>query len=150
MKRSTKFLIIGLIAGVGIFGYTQYAAASQIDVVIAESWLLESNGDDSHYGLQLEFDNPSLLMLTAGQTEFEIVVDDERLGDGTLQPFVLSALDKTLVDGTFVMSSDAESDDAQSVRITGITKYDLLMTSIDVPFVFYPTEDQAREFIQHH
>ena len=26
-------------------------------------------------------------------------------------------------------------------------KYDIILTTIDVPFVFYPTDEQAREFI---
>jgi len=36
------------------------------------------------------------------------------------------------------------------VKISGVTKYDLLVTSIDVPFVYYPTEEQAREFIHQN
>ena len=33
------------------------------------------------------------------------------------------------------------------VKISGTTKYDLVLTSLEVPFVYYPTEDQARKFI---
>ena len=31
--------------------------------------------------------------------------------------------------------------------ITGTTKYDVFFTSIDIPFVYHPTEEQAIEFI---
>jgi hypothetical protein len=52
------------------------------------------------------------------------------------------------VKGTF--HTDANSDESHSVKISGVTKYDLLVTSIDVPFVYYPTEEQAREFIHQN
>lgn len=147
MKSSKKAVIITLVIGLGIFGYSQYASASQIGVVITDSHLLEENGENSIYNLQLEFDNPSLLVLTAGETEFTVTADDERIGDGTLEAFVLPALDKTTVQGTFISDTEQESENTPEVRISGITTYNVLFTSIDIPFVYYPTEDQARKFI---
>ena len=150
MKSSKKAAIIALVMGLGLFGYSQYASASQIGVVITESQLLEENTKGSTYNLQLEFDNPSLLVLTAGETEFTLTANDQRIGDGTLDAFVLPPLDKAIVQGTFVVDTESESDDIPQVRISGITKYDVLFTSIDVPFVYYPTEDQARAFIHQN
>lgn len=150
MKSSKKAALIVLVIGLGLFGYSQYASASQIGVVITESQLLEENAKGSTYNLQLEFDNPSLLVLTAGETEFTLTANDERIGDGTLDAFVLPPLDKTTVQGTFVVDNEKESDEVPVVRISGITKYDVLFTSIDVPFVYYPTEDQARAFIHQN
>ena len=150
MKSSKKAAIIALVMGLGLFGYSQYASASQIGVVITESQLLEENAKGSTYNLQLEFDNPSLLVLTAGETEFTLTANDQRIGDGTLDAFVLPPLDKAIVQGTFVVETESESDDIPQVRISGITKYDVLFTSIDVPFVYYPTEDQARAFIHQN
>lgn len=150
MKSSKKAAIIALVMGLGLFGYSQYASASQIGVVITESQLLEENAKGSTYNLQLEFDNPSLLVLTAGETEFTLTANDQRIGDGTLNAFVLPPLDKATVQGTFVVDTERESDDIPEVRISGITKYDVLFTSIDVPFVYYPTEDQARAFIHQN
>ncbi|MDX1533589.1 MAG: hypothetical protein R3230_05240 [Nitrosopumilaceae archaeon] len=150
MKSSKKAAIIALVMGLGLFGYSQYASASQIGVVITESHLLEEGATGSTYNLQLEFDNPSLLVLTAGETEFTLTADGERIGDGTLDAFVLPPLDKTIVQGTFVVDNEKESDEVPEVRISGITKYDVLFTSIDVPFVYYPTEDQARAFIHQN
>jgi hypothetical protein len=150
MKSSKKAGIIALVIGLGLFGYSQYASASQIGVVITDSQLLEENVKGATYNLQLEFDNPSLLMLTAGETEFTVTADDKKIGDGTLEPFVLPAMDKTIVQGTFMVDSERNSDDVPEVRISGITKYDVLFTSIDVPFVYYPTEDQARAFIHQN
>ena len=38
--------------------------------------------------------------------------------------------------------------ESKSVKISGITKYDLLVTTIEVPFDYYPTDEQTRKFIQ--
>lgn len=150
MKTAKKAIIIFAIV-VGIFGFSQYASASQIGVTIAKNELLEKNGSESTYNMQLEFNNPSLLVLSAGKTDFIISVEDEKIGDGVLEPFVLPAMSKALVDGVY--KSDKKYSDSENtpvVKISGVTKYDVLFTSLDVPFVYYPTEDQAREFIQQN
>ncbi|MEX0656749.1 MAG: hypothetical protein WD154_04310 [Nitrosopumilaceae archaeon] len=150
MRARKKAIIIFVIAA-SIFGYSQYASASQIGVIIAKSELLEQNDNESTYNIQLEFNNPSLLVLNAGKTDFVISVEDEKIGDGVLEPFVLPAMSKTMVDGVF--KSDRKYSDSENtpvVKISGVTKYDVFFTSLDVPFVYYPTEDQAREFIQQN
>ena len=131
-----------------IFGYSQYASASQIGVSISQSELLDENDVGSNYNVELQFDNPSLLLLTAGETEFFVISNDEIIGKGNLESFTLQPLDSSFVKGTF--HTDVNSDEAQSVKISGVTKYDMLITSIDVPFVYYPTEEQAREFIHQN
>jgi hypothetical protein len=150
MKSSKKVAIIMIIIA-GLFGYSQYASASQIGVIIVDSTILSEDERGSTQNLQLEFNNPSLLTLTAGETEFVIFADEERIGNGTLEPFVLSALGKSLVDGTFRTDTKNQSEgDAPVVKISGVTTYDVLFTSIDVPFVYYPTEEQARKFIHQN
>jgi len=150
MKSSKKVVIIMIIVA-GLFGYSQYASASQIGVIIVDSTILSEDERGSTQNLRLEFNNPSLLILTAGETEFVIYADDNRIGDGTLEAFILPALGKSLVDGTFQTDTKNQSEnDAPIVKITGVTTYDILFTSIDVPFVYYPTENQAREFIHHN
>jgi len=147
--RKKAIIIFAIVAG--IFGFSQYASASQIGVTIAKNELLEQNGNEATYNMQLEFNNPSLLVLTAGKTDFVISVEDEKIGDGVLEPFVLPAMSKALVDGVY--KSDKKYSDSENtplVKISGVTKYDVLFTSLDVPFVYYPTEDQAREFIQQN
>jgi hypothetical protein len=59
----------------------------------------------------------------------------------------LPALGSSSVSGTFQTESNIDSEEVPIVKISGVTKYDVFFTTIDVPFVFYPTEDQAREFI---
>ena len=150
MKSSKKAGIVVLfVLGMSIFGYSQYASASQIGVSISQSELLNENEKGSNYNVELQFENPSLLILTAGETEFFVISNDEIIGKGNLESFTLQPLDSSYVKGTF--HTDVNSDDeSPSVKISGITKYDMIITSIDVPFVYYPTEEQAREFIHQN
>ena len=150
-KKSSKRggIIILIILGVSIFGYSQYASASQIEVSVTQSELLNENEKGSDYNLELEFENPSLLILTAGETEFFVIANDEIIGKGQLESFTLQPLDSSFVKGTF--HTDSSSDEgSQSIKINGVIKYDVFFTSIDVPFVYYPTEEQAREFIHQN
>ena len=139
-----KGLIVLFVLGMSIFGYSQYVSATQIEVSISDSTLLNEDKDGSNYDIKLRFDNPSLLILSAGETEFFIIANDEIIGKGQLEPFTLHPLDSSFVQGTFHTDSN---DNSHSVKISGITKYDVLLTSIDVPFTYHPTDEQAREFI---
>jgi len=146
MNSSKKVgLIIILILGISIFGYSQYASASQIGVSITQSELLSEDENGAEYNIELQFENPSLLILTSGTTEFFVIADKQMVGKGQLEPFTIQPLDSTYVKGTF--QTDSDDNGAQSIKITGLTKYDAFFTSIEIPFVYYPTEEQAREFI---
>ena len=150
MKSSKKGgLIILFVLGMSIFGYSQYASASQIEVSITQSELLNVNEQGSNYNIELQFENPSLLILTAGETEFFIIANNEMVGEGKLESFTLQPLDSSYVKGTFHTDSIVD-EESQSIKISGVTKYDMFFTSIDVPFVYYPTEEQAREFIHQN
>jgi len=115
---------------------------------IIQSELLNDDEKGSNYNIELQFDNPSLLVLTAGKTEFFVINNNEMIGKGQLESFTLQPLDSINVKGIF--HTDSNNDEPKSVKITGITKYDILLTTIDIPFVFYPTEKQAREFIHQN
>ena len=147
METSQKRGIVVLfVLGISIFGYSQYASASQIEVSIIESELLDKTEKSSNYNIELQFENPSLLILTAGETEFFVIANESMVGKGKLESFTLEPLSNSIVKGNFYTNSQ-DSDKSQSVKITGVTKYNVLFTSVDVPFVYYPTEEQAREFI---
>ncbi len=150
MKSSKKCgLIVLFVLGMSIFGYSQYASATQIGVSITQSELLNENEKDSNYKIELQFENPSLLILTAGETEFYIISNNEIVGEGQLEQFTLQPLDSSNVKGTFHTDSNVD-EESKSIKISGVTKYDVFFTSIDVPFVYYPTEKQAREFIHQN
>ena len=145
MKSSKSGLIVLFVLGMAIFGYSQYASASQIEVSITQSELLSEDEKGANYNIELKFVNPSLLLLTAGETEFFVIINNEMVGKGQLESFTLQPLESSNVKGIF--HTDSNNDESKSVKITGIMKYDILLTTIDVPFVFYPTDEQAREFI---
>jgi len=150
MKSSKKGgLIVLFILGMSIFGYSQYTSASQIEVSITHSELLNETEKGSNYNIELRFENPSLLILTAGETEFFVIANDEMVGKGKLESFTLQPLDSSYVNGIFHTDSNTD-EEPKTVKITGITKYDLIITSIDIPFVYYPTEEQASEFIHQN
>jgi len=150
MERSKKIGIVVLFAlGISIFGYSQYTSASQIVVSVTQSELFEEDEKGSNYSIELQFENPSLLLLTAGETEFFLISNDKIIGKGNLESFILSPLSTSNVKGSFHTDSSA-SEKSDSISISGIIKYDLSITTIDVPFVYYPTEEQAREFIHQN
>ena len=149
MGSAKKVTIVVFTIIIGIFGYSQYASASHIDVEITQSNLLEQNEIESKYDLELKFQNPSFLVLTAGETEFFVIIDDKMVGKGKLDSFILPSLGNSFVKGTFTTDYNSDSE-SPVVKITGITKYDVFVTSIEVPFVYYPTEEQAREFIHQN
>ena len=146
MSLRKGVLVVLLVLGIGIFGYSQYAAASQIGISMVQSELSGEDEEGSEYSIELRLENPSVLLLTSGKTEFFVIADEQMAGKGQLEPFTLQPLGSTNARGTFYTDSDDR--DAQSVKITGVTKYDVVFTSIEIPFVYYPTEEQTREFIR--
>ena len=142
-KKSTIILFLLLVS---ILGYSQYESVSKISVSISENAITNEDKNNSNYKIELEFRNPSLLTLAAGETEFFIFYDDEMVGNGNLESFTLYPISSIYVEGTF--TTDTNSDESKFVKISGITKYDLLVTTIEVPFDYYPTDEQTRKFIQ--
>ena len=140
-KKSAIILFLLLLS---IFGYSQFQSASQISVSISENAIINEN--DSEYEIELEFTNPSLLTLPAGKSEFFVFYDNEIVGKGDLESFTLYPISSISVKGTF--TTDTIMDESKSVKISGIIKYDLLVTTIEIPFDYYPTKEQTRKFIQ--
>ena len=141
-KKSTIILFLLLVS---ILGYSQYESISKISISISENAIISEDKNNSNYKIELEFRNPSLLTLPAGETEFFVFYDDEMVGKGNLESFTLYPISSIYVEGTF--TTDTNSDESKSVKISGITKYDLLVTTIEVPFDYYPTDEQTRKFI---
>ena len=150
MEKSRKVIVIVIVVGLILFGVSQYFLASQIAVTVIESHLIEETDQFSLYNVDLKFKNPSLLILNAGETDFFVIVDGQMVGEGKLAPFVLSAISEKEVIGTFHTDPGVKTQEGSIVKISGTTKYDVFFSTIDVPFVFYPSEDQAREFIHQN
>jgi len=144
-KKST---IVLFLLFVSILGYSQYQSASEISVNISENTIINEDKNNLNYKIELEFKNPSLLTLPAGETKFFIFYDNEIIGKGNLESFTLYPISNTHVNGTF--TTDQKSDESKSVKISAIIKYDLLGIFIEIPFDYYPTNEQTRKFIQQN
>jgi hypothetical protein len=61
-------------------------------------------------------------------------------------------MSKVNVNGTYLKEEKSEIRNEQSpkVKISGVTKYDIFFTSIEVPFIYFPSEEQARGFIHQN
>ena len=116
-KRSAVILFFLLI---GIIGYSQIQSASEISVDLSENTIINENQNETDYEIKLKFENPSLLTLPAGKTEFFVSYDNEIVGKGNLESFTLYPLSTSLVEGTF--TTNTNSDESKSVKISGVTK----------------------------
>ena len=142
LKKKSVIILFFLV--IGFLGYSQIQSVSQISVNLSENAIINEN--DSEYEIELEFTNPSLLTLPAGKSEFFVFYDNEIVGKGDLESFTLYPISSISVKGTF--TTDTNSDESKSVKISGIIKYNLLVTTIEIPFDYYPTIEQTRKFIQ--
>ena len=152
MKRNSKIALVCIIAAVAVFGVVQYISLSHLHVSIVQSKVMERTNQGTLYSLQLQFNNPSLLILNVGKTDFLVSANGENLGTGVLQPSTIPALGKTISQTPFladnaVLDKYNTSDNTPSLKLTGTSKYDLIFTSVNVPFTYYPTQQEAREFI---
>jgi LEA14-like dessication related protein len=151
-RRSKVIIIVCVIAAVGLFGYSQYLSVTHLSISILESKVVQRNDNNSLYNMTLQFKNPSLLPLNVGKTDFIISINDETLGKGTLQPLMIQSLGKTdsqtpfLADNIVLHKYDTNSN-VPSIKLTGTSKYEIWIISVNVPFTYYPTQQEAREFI---
>jgi len=144
LKKKSAVILFFLL--VGIIGYSQVQLASDISINLSENEIINENEVETNYKIELEFKNPSLLTLLAGETEFFVSFDNQIVGKGNLEAFTLNPLSSSFVQGTF--TTETSSNESKTVKISGITKYDLFIIAIDVPFDYYPSEEQTRKFIQ--
>ena len=151
-RRSKVIIIVCIIAAIGLFGYSQYLSATHLSISILESKVVQRNDINSLYNMTLQFKNPSVLPLTVGKTDFIISINDENLGTGTLQPLVIPPIGKTVSQAPFLADNKIlhkydTSDNVPNIKLTGTSKYEILIITVNVPFTYYPTQQEAREFI---
>ena len=144
-KKSTIILFLLLTS---ILGYSQYQSLSEISVNISDNTIINEDKNNLNYKIELEFENPSLLTLPVGETKFFIFYDNKITGKGNLESFTLYPISSSYSSAIFV--TDQTSDEPTPVKISAITKYDLLNMSIEIPFDYYPTDEQTRKFIQQN
>ncbi|MDE1863209.1 MAG: hypothetical protein KGI33_09880 [Thaumarchaeota archaeon] len=153
MERRTKIAVIAIIvASVGIFGYAQYLSVSNLHVSIVQSKIVQRTDQGTLYNLQLQFSNPSLLMLNVGKTNFQVSADGENLGTGILQPSVIPAMGKMVSQTPFLADNSVldkynNNQNLPSLKLSGTSQYKILFATVSIPFTYYPTQTEAREFI---
>lgn len=153
MEKRTKIATIAvIIAAVGIFGYVQYLSVSHLHVSIVQSKMMQRTDQGTLYNLQLQFNNPSLLFLNVGKTNFAVSANGENLGTGVLPPSVIPAMGKTVSQTPFladnaVLDKYNKDSNPPSLKLTGTSQYNILFATVNIPFTYYPTQDEAREFI---
>ena len=154
MKRKSKavIIIITVIAILIVYGYLQYASVTQLHVSIQNSEIVEKTNEGTLYRINLEFENPSFMILNVEKTDFVISIEEENLGAGILEPTIIPARGKSIVETPFladntVLDKYEQSENPPSLRLDGTTSYSLFFTTIKIPFTYYPTQEEAREFI---
>ena len=154
MERRSKVIIIAVcvVTAVGVFAYSQYLSATHLSISILESKIIQRNANNSLYNMTLQFQNPSLLPINVGQTDFVILANNENLGTGTLQPLVIPPMGKISSPASFtadntILDKYDKSNSIPNVKLTGTSKYGISIISLNVPFIYYPTEQEASEFI---
>jgi len=154
VQRRSKAVIIAVcvVAALGIFAYSQYLSATHLSISILESKVIQRNADNSLYNMTLQFQNPSLLPINVGETDFIISINNENLGTGTLQPLLIPPMGKIASQAPFtadnkILDKYNKGDSVPNVKLTGTSKYGISVISVNVPFTYYPTEQEAREFI---
>ena len=153
MEKRTKIIVISIIvAAVGVFGYVQYLSVSQLHVSIVQSKVVQRTDQGTLYNLQLQFNNPSLLILNVGKTDFMVSANGENLGTGVLQPSVIPAMGKMVSQTPFLADNSVldkynNTSNVPSLKLTGTSQYNILFTTVSIPFTYYPTQNEAREFI---
>ncbi|MDE1832281.1 MAG: hypothetical protein KGI02_07930 [Thaumarchaeota archaeon] len=152
-RRSKIIIIVCVIVAIGIFGYSQYLSATNLSISILESKIIQRGENNSLYNMTLQFQNPSLLPINIGQTDFVISINNENLGTGTLQPLVIPPMAKISSQTPFtadntILDKYNKSSNVPNIKLTGTSKYRISIISVNVPFTYYPTEQEAREFIR--
>lgn len=154
MKRKYKvsIIIVSIIGVLAILGYLQYYSATQLHVTMKSSEIVERTNDGTLYRINLEFENPSFMILNVGKTDFIISVEGEDLGAGILEPTIIPAKGKSIVETPFladnkVLDKYEQSKNSPSLRLDGTVTYSLFFTSLNIPFTYYPTQEESREFI---
>ena len=127
-----------VVIALGAFGGWQYVAATGISVSVEGSELIRSGEGGSTYALSIAVENPTVLPISVGKTDFVVREDGRDVGSGTIEAFVMPVMGSATVDGEYLLEAGA-SQGGSSVRIVGVTAYDVLFASISIPFE-YDTE----------
>lgn len=127
------------VVALAALGGWQYVAATGISVSIAGSELLGSDERGSVYALTVAVENPTIVPIAVGRTDFVVVEGGSDVGSGTIEAFVMPAMGSATAGGEYLVEAGAGGGGGEAARIVGVTSYDVLFVSISIPFE-YDTE----------
>ena len=123
-KKSSRVIMISaaimVVVGMTMFFiYFSIDAAKNMDVSIYDYTVVSKDNQQTKYDTIIQFVNTSFVPLSAGDTSYNINIDGENLGTGTIKPF-----------SPFFITSDMPP---QSVDITGTPNAIDSKTALDIP-----------------
>jgi len=151
MTRRRSIIIITVIAGMALLGFLQVEAARNLTVVLYDSKIIERNDVTTTYDVTLRFQNPSILVLTTGDTKYGITINGERIGEGKITTFTLGPLESKTVNSEFTADTKLVEKYKHSVeqnnsKLNGASTYRLYLFSVEVPFEHEPKPEQIKQF----
>lgn len=153
-NSSRRIAIIAVAAVVGVsafYAYFAVEAAKSMGVSMNDSTVISKDDQQTRYNAKIQFRNTSFVPLTIGDTSYNVNVDDEYLGTGTIRPFIIGPFSTMPVDSAFtannvVLDKYGGEIPYERTHLTGTSNYNLYLTAFDVPFNHSPTEEQVKKF----
>ena len=151
MSRRRILIIAMVVASIAIVTFLQVEAARNLNVEMHDSKIVERNGSKTTYDLTLRLENPSILLLSIGDTSYSITVNGEKVGDGKIDVFMLGPFESKTINSKFVADTSLvekykNSAEQNHSRLSGASAYRLYLLTLDVPFDHEPTPEQIRQF----
>jgi len=134
-RPSRRRVAIMAVVALGALGGWQYVAATGISVSIEGSELLGSDERGSVYALTVAVENPTIIPIAVGKTDFVVVEGGSDVGSGTIEAFVMPAMGSATAGGEYLLEAGAGGG-GDAARIVGVTSYDVLFVSISIPFEY--------------
>lgn len=153
-NSSKRIAIIAVAAVVGVsafYAYFAVEAAKSMDVSMHDYTVISKNDEQTKYNAKIQFKNTSFVPLTIGDTSYNVNVNGEYMGTGTIKPFIIGPYSTMPVDSEFtaknvVLDRYGGEIPYERMRLTGTSNYNLYLTAFDVPFSHNPTEEQVKKF----
>ncbi|MCY4252117.1 MAG: hypothetical protein OXU86_01280 [Thaumarchaeota archaeon] len=135
-RPSRRRVVLMAVIALGALGGWQYVAATGISVSIAGSELVGSDERGSTYALTVAVENPTIIPIAVGKTDFVVVEGSRDVGSGTIEAFVMPAMGSTVAGGEYLLEAGSGGTGSGGARIVGVTSYDVLFASISIPFEY--------------
>jgi hypothetical protein len=151
-KRRTVIIAVAAVAGaIAFLAYFGIETAKNMDVAMHDSTVASKDDVHTFYNAKIQLRNTSFMPLSIGYTSYNININGEYLGSGTMEPFTILPYSTMLADSEFTAINEVlDKYDGkipyEQTQLEGTSNYNLYFTSFDVPFNHNPTEEQVKKF----